>query len=241
MTPLMMHFKPIWMEALVKVQLFTLASLPLRVHWTRSHVGSVRVHKLCDSPQSRCSQSFPCLGSSAMLRPAALGFLLACAASLSRSATVLENGMPVGWAQAARRITELPTRNEIVTPDPWHLPNRTSLYRLMIAATDPFMGPMGTNATDSPLWGLALQLGWMSTSGKTTVISFYVLFTYSCWQIHLISAGIPHIYSTNTSYWGITRTLSRLCRASCWPDPCFHLRLANRRYYVHFNSELVGL
>ncbi|CAI5683383.1 unnamed protein product [Oreochromis niloticus] len=50
--------------------------------------------------------------------------------------------------------------------DPWNYLHRMSLYRLMIAATDPFMGSMGTNATDSPLWGLPLQLGWMLTSGR---------------------------------------------------------------------------
>merc|ERR1712168_34338 len=41
-----------------------------------------------------------------------------------------------------------------------------SLYRLLIAATDPFMGTMGTNATDSPIWGLPLQLGWKLNSGR---------------------------------------------------------------------------
>ncbi|KAI3364417.1 hypothetical protein L3Q82_011210, partial [Scortum barcoo] len=104
--------------------------------------------------------------SSAMLRPAVLGLLLACAVSLGSSGVVVENGMPILWAQTAGQVSDLPTQNDIVTPDPWHFLNRMSLYRLMIAATDPFMGSMGTNETDSPLWGLPLQLGWMLTSGR---------------------------------------------------------------------------
>ncbi|KAM6905853.1 protein LEG1 homolog [Lycodopsis pacificus] len=104
--------------------------------------------------------------SSVMLRPAVLSLLLACAVSLTSAAVVLENGMPVLWAQAAGQVTGLPTQNGILTPDPWHFPHRMSLHRLMIAATDPFMGSMGTNATDSPMWGLPLQLAWMLTSGR---------------------------------------------------------------------------
>lgn len=117
-----------------------------------------------------CSPSF-----SVMLRPTVLSFcfLLACAVSLSSSASIVENGMPTLWAQTVSQITDLPQQNGIVTPDPWHFLNRMSLYRLMIAATDPFMGSMGTNATDSPLWGLPLQLGWMLNSGKMKVIFFF--------------------------------------------------------------------
>lgn len=101
-----------------------------------------------------------------MLRSLALGLLVACAVSLSSSAVILENGMPILWAQTAGQVTDLPIQNGILTPNPWHFLQRMSLYRLLIAATDPFMGSMGTNATDSPLWGLPLQLGWMLTSGK---------------------------------------------------------------------------
>ncbi|XP_078130849.1 liver-enriched gene 1, tandem duplicate 1 [Sander vitreus] len=101
-----------------------------------------------------------------MLRPSFLSLLLACAVSLSSSAVFLENGMPILWAQTAGQMTDLPIQNGILTPDPWHFLHRMSLYRLMIAATDPFMGSMGTNATDSPLWGLPLQFGWMLTSGR---------------------------------------------------------------------------
>ncbi|XP_017264547.1 protein LEG1 homolog [Kryptolebias marmoratus] len=101
-----------------------------------------------------------------VLRPVALGLLLACAVSLSSSAVVLENGMPILWAQTSSQVTELPMQNGVVTPDPWHFLNRMSLYRLLIMATGPFMGCMGTNPTDNPLWGLPLQLGWMQTSGR---------------------------------------------------------------------------
>ncbi|KAG7240307.1 hypothetical protein INR49_027118 [Caranx melampygus] len=95
-----------------------------------------------------------------------LGLFLACVVSFGSSAVVLENGMPILWAQTAGQVTELPTQNGILNPDPWHFLNRMSLYRLLIAATDPFMGSMGTGATDSPIWGLPLQLGWMLTSGR---------------------------------------------------------------------------
>lgn len=101
-----------------------------------------------------------------MLRPTVLALLLACAVSLGSSAVILDNGMPIMWASTADQLTNLPIDNGVVAPNPWHFLHRMSLYRLMIAATDPFMGSMGTNATDSPLWGLPLQLTWMKTSGK---------------------------------------------------------------------------
>ncbi|XP_004542119.1 liver-enriched gene 1, tandem duplicate 1 [Maylandia zebra] len=103
---------------------------------------------------------------SVMLRLLVLGLVLACAVSLSSSAVILENGAPILWAQTASQVTELPMHDGILVPDSWNYLHRMSLYRLMIAATDPFMGSMGTNATDSPLWGLPLQLGWMLTSGR---------------------------------------------------------------------------
>uniref|UniRef100_A0A3Q1ICL7 Protein LEG1 homolog n=2 Tax=Anabas testudineus TaxID=64144 RepID=A0A3Q1ICL7_ANATE len=103
-----------------------------------------------------------------MLNPTVLSscLLLACAVSLSSSAALVDNGMPILWAQTVGQVTDLPEQNGTLTPDPWSFLSRMSLYRLMIAATDPFMGSMGTNATDSPLWGLPLQLGWMLTSGR---------------------------------------------------------------------------
>ncbi|XP_019714795.1 protein LEG1 homolog [Hippocampus comes] len=92
--------------------------------------------------------------------------LLAVAASVAYSAVILDNGAPIMWAQAAARVSELPVQNNILTPNPWNFTHRMSFYRLMIAATDPFMGCMGTGATESPIWGLALQFGWMLTSGR---------------------------------------------------------------------------
>ncbi|XP_041832685.1 liver-enriched gene 1, tandem duplicate 1, partial [Melanotaenia boesemani] len=103
---------------------------------------------------------------SVMLRPAVFGLILACAVSLSHTAVILDNGMPILWAQTAAEVSALPSQNGILTPDPWHFLNRMSLYRLLIASTDPYMGSMGTGPTDSPLWGLPLQLGWMLTSGR---------------------------------------------------------------------------
>ncbi|KAI9522597.1 hypothetical protein NQZ68_034949 [Dissostichus eleginoides] len=85
--------------------------------------------------------------------------------------TVGPNGMPVLWVHTAGQLSDLPVQNDILNPDPWHFLHRMSLYRLMIAATDPFMGSMGTNATDSPIWGLPLQLGWMLTSGVNYFVS----------------------------------------------------------------------
>lgn len=102
-----------------------------------------------------------------MLRPTVLALLLACAVSLGSSAVILDNGMPIMWASAADQVTNLPIDNGVVAPNPWDFLHRMSFYRLMIAATDPFMGSMGTNATDSPLWGLPLQLAWMKTSGMS--------------------------------------------------------------------------
>uniref|UniRef100_A0A671YGJ5 Protein LEG1 homolog n=2 Tax=Sparus aurata TaxID=8175 RepID=A0A671YGJ5_SPAAU len=104
--------------------------------------------------------------SAVMLHPTVLGLLLACAVSLSSSAVVLENGMPILWAHTAGQVTDMPIQEGILTPDPWNYLQRMSLLRLTISATDPFLGCMGGNATDSPLWGLALQLGWMLTSGR---------------------------------------------------------------------------
>ncbi|XP_043961789.1 protein LEG1 homolog [Gambusia affinis] len=101
-----------------------------------------------------------------MLHLAALGLLLASAVTLSSSAVVLENGLPNLWSQTASQVTELPIQDGILTPNPWNYLNRQSLYRLMIAGTDPYLTYMGTTQTENPFWGLALQLGWMQTSGR---------------------------------------------------------------------------
>ncbi|XP_077408086.1 protein LEG1 homolog [Vanacampus margaritifer] len=101
-----------------------------------------------------------------MQRLSASCLLLALAASVAYSAVILDNGAPIMWAQTAAQVSDLPVQNDIVSPNPWNFLHRMSFYRLVIAATDPFMGSMGTGATESPLWGLPLQFGWMLTSGR---------------------------------------------------------------------------
>uniref|UniRef100_A0A667YHD6 Protein LEG1 homolog n=1 Tax=Myripristis murdjan TaxID=586833 RepID=A0A667YHD6_9TELE len=101
-----------------------------------------------------------------MLRPLGLCLLLACAVALTSSAVIVENGLPILWASTTAQLTDMPTQEGVLTPDPWKYLERMSLFRFIIAATDPFMGTMGTNATDSPVWGLPLQLGWLQKSGR---------------------------------------------------------------------------
>lgn len=101
-----------------------------------------------------------------MLRLAALGLFLFSAVTLSRSGIILENGLPFLWSQTASQVTELPMADGFLTPNPWHYLHRQSFYRLMIGATDPYMTYMGTTPTENPMWGLAIELGWMQTSGK---------------------------------------------------------------------------
>ncbi|XP_076021528.1 protein LEG1 homolog [Genypterus blacodes] len=102
-----------------------------------------------------------------MLRPSALCLLLACAASLATAAVVLENGTPILWAQTVDQLTGLPIQDGgVVSPNPWDYLHRMSLYRLLISATNPYMGSMGTDATANPVWGLTVQLGWFLTSGR---------------------------------------------------------------------------
>ncbi|CAJ1077349.1 protein LEG1 homolog [Xyrichtys novacula] len=101
-----------------------------------------------------------------MLRQTVLGLLLACAVSFSRCSPFGDGGMLILWAQTASQISEFPAQDGVVTPNPWHFYSRMSLYRLVIGATDKYMGTMGTGNTDSPLWGLPLQLGWMLNSGR---------------------------------------------------------------------------
>ncbi|XP_061901110.1 protein LEG1 homolog [Entelurus aequoreus] len=101
-----------------------------------------------------------------MLRLPFSCLLVALAASIASSAVIVENGMPLMWSQAAAQVTDLPVQNDIVVANPWNFLHRMSFYRLIITATNPFMGSMGTSPTDSPLWGLPLQAGWMLTSGR---------------------------------------------------------------------------
>lgn len=105
-----------------------------------------------------------------MLRVKTFCLVLACAVALSGAAVILENGVPLHWAQTAGQVTDMPIQDGIVTPDPWNFVHRMSLFRLIIAATDPFMGSMGTGPTDSPLWGLPLQFGWMLSSGEAPAL-----------------------------------------------------------------------
>uniref|UniRef100_A0A3Q3XBS3 Protein LEG1 homolog n=1 Tax=Mola mola TaxID=94237 RepID=A0A3Q3XBS3_MOLML len=74
--------------------------------------------------------------------------------------------LPILWSQTASQVTDLPTENEVLTPNPWNYLHCLSLYRLMIAATDPYMGSMEASTTENPVWGLPLQLAWMQTSGR---------------------------------------------------------------------------
>ncbi|XP_042358961.1 protein LEG1 homolog [Plectropomus leopardus] len=101
-----------------------------------------------------------------MMHTATLSLLLASAVALCSTASILDNGMPVMWAQASTQMTDLPMKDGVVTPDPWIALNRMSFFRLMVNATTPFLSCMGTNATDGPMWGLILQIAWMKTSGR---------------------------------------------------------------------------
>ncbi|KAM3603122.1 uncharacterized protein V6R79_016813 [Siganus canaliculatus] len=100
-----------------------------------------------------------------MLFPAVLGFLT-CAVSLSSAAVTMENGMPMQWSKTVSQVTDFPSKDGVLTPNPWHLPHRMSFLRLMINATDPYMESMGPNATNSPVWGMPVLLGWLLTSGR---------------------------------------------------------------------------
>lgn len=165
-----------------------------------------------------------------MQRSAILGLLLACAVSLGSCAIILENGAPVLWAQTAGQLTDLPIHNGVVMPNPWNYLHRMSMLRLLIGATDPFMGSMGTNATDSPLWGLPLQLAWMLTSGELCVI--YP--TESSAQSFVDALMV--LYPVT-----VTSEKCKFCRTFRRPNRSHKLRPAGSRSYVYIQSELVGL
>ncbi|KAJ3606307.1 hypothetical protein NHX12_025828 [Muraenolepis orangiensis] len=102
-----------------------------------------------------------------MPHPLALCALLVAAATVAVDSAVLtENGLPILWSQTAGQLTDLPIQDGVLMSNPWHYLHRMSLFRLLIAATDPYMGSMGPGPTDSPIWGLPLQLGWELTSGR---------------------------------------------------------------------------
>ncbi|KAM6964798.1 protein LEG1 homolog [Aplochiton taeniatus] len=90
--------------------------------------------------------------------------LLVCA--VCRGAVIVENDRPILWDKASSQLSELPQADGVTTVNPWDYQQRMSLYRLLISSTDPYMGSMGSNATDSPLWGFPLQLGWKLKSGR---------------------------------------------------------------------------
>ncbi|XP_074541908.1 protein LEG1 homolog [Halichoeres trimaculatus] len=91
-----------------------------------------------------------------------LSLLLTCAVSLSSSAIVVENGMPLLWNQ----LGDLSPQGSILAVNPWQIFNRMAIYRLMIDATNPLMDSMGPGDNQNPMFGLPLQLGWMLTSGR---------------------------------------------------------------------------
>ncbi|XP_056150156.1 protein LEG1 homolog [Lampris incognitus] len=101
-----------------------------------------------------------------MLRPLALSVLFAGMVSFTNSAVLVENGLPIFWQQSASQLTDLPTENGVLTPNPWHFRDRLSLYRMITTATDPYLSAMGMATTDSPVWGLPLTLGWELNSGR---------------------------------------------------------------------------
>ncbi|XP_041661129.1 protein LEG1 homolog [Cheilinus undulatus] len=100
-----------------------------------------------------------------MMRLVVLG-LLACAVSLSYSAVIFDNGVPVLWAQAFGQLDQLPIQNDVVVPNPFNVIHRMSLYKILMAATDWLMLPMGPGVNQNPIWGLPLQLAWMVTSER---------------------------------------------------------------------------
>lgn len=102
-----------------------------------------------------------------------LGLLLSCTVSLSSSTVILENDMPIGWAQTMGSVSEMPTQDGVATPNPFNYLHRFSFSRLITDATSPFMISMGPNPTDSPMWSLALQLVWMHASGKKKMNDFH--------------------------------------------------------------------
>lgn len=92
--------------------------------------------------------------------------LLSCSLSLSWGGVVLENGFPILWNQAATQHAELPKTDGELTPNPWDYLQRMSLIRFLIKDTDPHMKSMGPGENENPLWGPALRMAWMFTSGR---------------------------------------------------------------------------
>lgn len=93
--------------------------------------------------------------------------VLAVWSSPACGAIITENNLPVLWAEASSQLADLPQEGATITVNPWNYQQRMSLYRLLLAGTDQYMGSMGDNCTEgNPLWGLPLQLGWKLRSGR---------------------------------------------------------------------------
>ncbi|XP_068199248.1 protein LEG1 homolog isoform X2 [Antennarius striatus] len=101
-----------------------------------------------------------------MLHSRVVCLLLACVVSLSNSAVFQENNLPLKWAQTTSQVSDIPIENGKRTVDPWNFVELMSLYRLVIDSAAPYMQTLWLNATDIPMWGPPLQLGWFYTSGR---------------------------------------------------------------------------
>ncbi|KAL0967364.1 hypothetical protein UPYG_G00251310 [Umbra pygmaea] len=93
-------------------------------------------------------------------------FLLQLVALRANAAVITENGLPILWDQAPGQLSVLAQGNSVITINPWNYLQRMSLYRILVDSTNQYMASMGPEATESPLWGLPLQLGWKLRSGR---------------------------------------------------------------------------
>ncbi|XP_028809326.1 liver-enriched gene 1, tandem duplicate 1 [Denticeps clupeoides] len=95
-----------------------------------------------------------------------IGIAIAVAALLTDAAVVLENGLPVDWEKAPADLSKFPLSSGVVTINPWDFSQRMGMYRLLMNSTADYMSFLWANASDSPLWGLPMQLGWKLKSGR---------------------------------------------------------------------------
>ncbi|KAJ8385919.1 hypothetical protein AAFF_G00178810 [Aldrovandia affinis] len=63
-------------------------------------------------------------------------------------------------------LTELPSVDGAVVINPWDYLQRMSMYKVLLNTTGMYMTSMGPDASENPLWGLPLQLGWKLKSGR---------------------------------------------------------------------------
>ncbi|XP_035384957.1 liver-enriched gene 1, tandem duplicate 1 [Electrophorus electricus] len=118
---------------------------------------------------------------------------LASLAVLCGAAVVMENGLPILWGKTSSLLSNLSGSRETVTLDPWDYPQRMVMYRLLINASDPYMGSMGPGTNQNPLWGLPLQLAWKLRSGRLVDPTG----ADSCGQ-----EGSEHVCIAASSWWG---------------------------------------